>query len=485
MDKNTNKEIDTNSQIYRNVRNDLGDNIDHPKPLESDSEDREIITKNIILKEIRQNKTDTKKNKNNFQKVNDGYFSIIQNKEKPILSQNKVKNEKSIVRINLNEVNKILFKNKIKHREKEENKNNNSDLKAKNNLSKKIQNIFKENNNIIIKPFINNKIKTNINNNNITKENNDKTTIKEKNNNNFTRHKKNLSLNEKEFSNNNMKKISSYKSPNKTNINSENKNININKDLHIKPIYISQNPQKKFFLNQKNKNVNNNNNNKVNSNIDSSKEKNDVKNNILNLNNSNEKMEKKTFSRGGKYNNIQTTYIISTKNKNLKNIIKVNKNPILNNNTRINCKIKKINLNEINKNNSYNLVNKTPKKNYKTINSERGNGNNVFIYDKDKKNNLFNYYQQYSSLIKSDRTHSYNSINNYNFKNNTINNIKYNNIKSKNKKGNLEYINNKSLIYHDAYNNSIDYNRFRYWDNPIYDNYLGADANYPFIYGNY
>ena len=202
MDKNTNKEIDTNSQIYRNVRNDLGDNIDHPKPLESDSEDRENITKNIILKEIRQNKTDTKKNQNNFQKVNDGYFSIIQNKEKPILSQNKVKNEKSIVRINLNEVNKILFKNKIKHREKEENKNNNSDLKAKNNLSKKIQNIFKENNNIIIKPFINNKIKTNINNNNITKENNDKTTIKEKNNNNFTRHKKNLSLNEKEFSNN-------------------------------------------------------------------------------------------------------------------------------------------------------------------------------------------------------------------------------------------------------------------------------------------
>jgi len=248
MDKNTNKEIDTNSQIYRNVRNDLGDNIDHPKPLESDSEDRENITKNIILKEIRQNKTDTKKNQNNFQKVNDGYFSIIQNKEKPILSQNKVKNEKSIVRINLNEVNKILFKNKIKHREKEENKNNNSDLKAKNNLSKKIQNIFKENNNIIIKPFINNKIKTNINNNNnITKENNDKTTNKEKNNNNFTRHKKNLSLNEKEFSNNNMKKIFSYKSPNKTNINSENKNINKIKTFILNPFIYPKILKKNFF----------------------------------------------------------------------------------------------------------------------------------------------------------------------------------------------------------------------------------------------
>lgn len=89
---------------------------------------------------------------------------------------------------------------------------------------------------------------------------------------------------------------------------------------------------KKNLFYQKNKN----NPNITTTDADSSREKNkNIRSQILNLNNSNDRMLKHTYSKGGKYNNIQTTYIISTKKSNSKNVIKVNKNPILNNKSKI------------------------------------------------------------------------------------------------------------------------------------------------------
>ena len=125
-----------NSIIFRNknienpnktLEDDIyDDNLDHPKPLESDFEGRDDLRN--ILQEIKEKKTNRKKiiEKNKVQELNDEYFKIVNDIEKVQISLNNEQRQKKIVRVNLNEVNNIVFKNKFKMIKKEENKSNNN-----------------------------------------------------------------------------------------------------------------------------------------------------------------------------------------------------------------------------------------------------------------------------------------------------------------------------------------------------------------------
>ena len=550
-----------NSIIFRNknienpnktLEDDIyDDNLDHPKPLESDFEGRDDLRN--ILQEIKEKKTNRKKiiEKNKVQEINDEYFKIVNDIEKVQISLNNEQRQKKIVRVNLNEVNNIVFKNKFKMIKKEENKSNNNStikneekqiIKVKNT---KINNPFREkdstiknkinyNNNVklnykqirqnknnsteknnqttsqlikrnIISPVIN-KYTHYINTNSINNNNNKiQNQMKDKDSQYLTSHKQHSSLNEKNFDNYNTIKISEKKSSNmlkpKIKITSD---INtINNRPYLNQIYVSENPKNIYMIHRKNKN----NPNSKTTEVDSSKEKNKLKLNEK------EGILKQTIIKGGKFNNIQTTYIISSKKSNSKGIIKVNKNPILN--YKLNHRIKNLTLNNINNiNNSYNnFLTKTPSKNtndtFNTLNSTRSN---IHICEKNPKKDAFRNYilnteknsnkttkkmfleknkesisQNYS--IPKNRYNNNKYITNYNYKNETnIKNIKYYNLTRSLEHNNIQYYNeNNSTLNYDTYNNTYN-NTFDdnlYWNIPQRNNYQVYDLKSYSKYYNY
>ena len=555
-----------NSVIFRNKKvdnsnnkltDDYDDYLDHPKPLASDFEERDDLRKTLILQEIKENKINSTKlsEKNEVRNLNDEYFKIVNNIGKEQITQNNNQNQKKLVRVNLNEVNNILFKNKFKIRKKDENKNNNSKLSNEEKLIIKVrntnnQNPFREkessnknkinNNNSVkfqykqikqnktnssekniqissysikrnitspiinkCKPFI--KINNN-NNNNVTQI---QYRLKEsKNLTNLTSHKQNSSLNEKNFNNNISNIISekkrSYILTPKAKITSD---VNgVNNRPYLNQIYISENPKNIYLLHRKNKNSSNPSKTEANS----SKEKNiNIKRDIFNSKEA-EGIQKQTYIKGGKFNNIQTTYIISSKKSNLKGIIKVNKNPVLNYKT--NNKIQNLTLNNISNintvNNLYNnYMTQTPSKHDETIglinsarskihicgnnpkkdalqyyvsNTAKNSGKNAkkIILEKNKENLGNN-----SSLSKNGHNNKY--INNYNYKyEKNIKNFKYYNITRSLDMNNIQYYDeNNSAINYGTYNNTIDYNA--YWNIPQGNNYQVYGINsYSRYYNN-
>ena len=524
--------ITKNNIIYRNNRtNDLNkeindDNLDHPKPLVSDFEDREDLSKNLIIEEFIKYESDDKKNeeKKVEKNLNDEYFNNINSFEKGKEPQNKIENEEKFVRVNLNEVNNILFKNKFKKKIKEENKNNTLDSKENKKINIKINNIYKQNpfkeSQTIKKTDFNNynnfKIikKSNYDSNNKNQVNSrlvKKNIIKTKNINNkiniqdskesqnIINHKQKYSLNEKDFKYNNTINISGNKNLQKPKIKITSDLNNTNKRPYINQIYFSGNAQKKYVLYPKNKNLSN----VTSTDADSSKEKNNynTKTEVKRLNQK-EGIQKQTFTNGGVYNNIQTTYIISSKKSTkTKGIIKVNKNPTLN---YKNFKINNIVTNPIsNINNSYNnYLSKTPSKSIDRLNSPRGS--NIHICEQKPKRNPFQYYQlntetnihktkqlllkekhpvlNHNSSVPNNSYNNNSYIKNYNYKNRkNINNIKYNNIKININQNNWQYFNDSTINY-DTYNNTFDN---KYSKVPLENNYLVYNNNAYSRYYNY
>ena len=512
--------ITKNNIIYRNNRtNDLnkdinGDNLDHPNPLISDFEGREDLNKNLIIQEFRKHENNVKKNKE--KNLNDEYFNIINSIEKGKESQNNIKNERNFVRVNLNEVNNILFKNIFKKKIKEVDKNNTLDSKENKKVGVKIHYIYKQNpfkeSEIINKTALNNhnnskKIqKNNYDSNNKTKINyrlikkniikkdniNSNSNIQDsKESQNIINPKQKFSLNEKDFKYNNIIHISGNKNIQKPKIKIISDLNNANKRPYINQIYFSGNAQKKYVLYPKNKNLSN----VTSTDADSSKEKNNynTKTEVKRLNQK-EGIQKQTFSNGGVYNNIQTTYVISSKKSTkTKAIIKVNKNPIMN---YKNFKINNLATNEIsNINNSYdNYLSKTPSKSIDTFKSPRGS--NIHICEQKPKRSPFQYYQlnternihKTKQLLLKDKhpvlSHNIsvpnnisnnNYVKNSNYKNErNIKNIKYDNIKRNINQNNWQYFNDSTINY-DTYNNNTFDNK--YSKVPLGNNYLVYDRN--------
>ena len=537
-----NKKIDKKNKILDDI---YEDNLDHPKPLASDFEERDDLRKTLILQEIKENNINRKKitQNNKVQNLNDEYFKIVNDIEKVQISLNNEKNQKKIVRVNLNEINK----NKFKIKKKEENKNNNSKIKNEEEKliirvrNSKAQNPFKEKDtNFKNKINYNNSVKFNYkqirqNKTNSTEKNNHtssqlikrtitrpiinkyncyKNNTNRSNNNNtiqiqnknkesqyLTSHKQNCSLNDKNFYNYNTIKISEKKSSGmlipKIKITSDINNIN--NRPYLNQIYVSENYKNMYMFHRKNKNCSNS----ITTDADSSKEKNiKIKNDKLKLNEK-EGILKQTVIKGGKFNNIQTTYIISSKkSSDLTGIIKVNKNPILN--YKLNDRIKNLTLNNINNINNY--FTKTPSKiNTETINTLNSPRNNIHICEKNPKKDAFHNYalntaknskkttkkilleknkenisQNYS--IPKNRYNNKNIIN-YNYKNESnLKKIKYYNL-TRSTDNNMQYFDDNSTINYDTYNNTLDYNL--YWNIPQGNNYQVYDLKYYSRYYNY
>lgn len=457
--RNKNGKNIINSADKENIND---DNLDHPQPLISDFEGREEIRKSIIIQEIKKANNNAKKNKNKtkVENINDEYFNNFTKKENKKLNEVKVKNnnDKKILRVHLNEVNNILFKNKFKKKPKETNKyiNQNpfkeSDIKTKNNNK--------------IKMPQKNTISTEPNKNQIS-SNPNKTSNNLKDALYFIKHKPKLTLNEKDFSiNNTFDSSYVYNTTNNSKVNltsAENNNKNLNQ------IYISQNPFNKYYLNFKNKN-NFYINNLTSTDVDSSKEKNIIKKKFF------EKMTKRTYTEGGKYNNLQTTYVTSYKNINNKNIIKVNKNPKMNESNNYNLRNVILN-NYNNTNNSYNnFVTKSQIKNYEKIKSP--NKSNIYICDNSTKKNFFNYYK-YNNTINNTNARIYTSapknryysyLNDSQLKSgkNNIKINKYNYFTGNINQTNLKYLNENNSNY-DLYNNTIVYDKYNNMGRKIYN----------------
>ena len=506
------------------------DDLDHPKPLPSDFEGKEEIKKYLLLQELRENKSYSKIKKEKIQVQNKNnqfhkFGTKLNKKEIAKLTENNDKNSLNIVRVNLKEINNILFKNKLKKKIKEEIKNNNSEINQEKNLRIKVHNLFKQNllkekelNNInrlkidlkpiisdesnekpaptspelnkkiVIKPFIN-KI--------INKTNNNHQKINTKYALYWIKHKQKLSFNENDFQSNNPMNTNSLSTTN-TSINLNNKKAIVNSDIiknnnhsFVKPIYMAHNPIKKIVFYPKNKNCSN----ITTTDAESSKEKNNddnnLRNKILSLYNSNERMSKQTYSKGGKYNNIQTTYIISTRKSTSKNAIKVNKNSNLKNINKIYYIKRYDNLYEVNNiNNSYsNILNKTLTNSNKTINSSREK--NIHIIRKNIETDSFNNSHN-KTVINTNRIRSFLSekrcdcgINKYNNKNdNKIKNIKYNNTTRRFNKVDLKYYNeNTNYFNQDISKNTFDFNRD--WNIQLLSNYETFDSISPTRYYNY
>ena len=373
-DKKQFQKVSKNEVIYINI----GDNktkindeetmdddyIDHPQPLSSDSERREDIRKRQIIQEIKNNNRDNEliKENNKIQNNNCDYFDDINHLNNVLLNQNNNKIEKKIVMVNKKEINKIRIKNKLKNKLKQlENYYNSADNKHK-------QNPFK-NSDIKIKYFNKDKIypkqiikkqilleinKADINENIINQNNISKNKYiihSNRQNQNKTKdfllmikHKPKLTLNERGFSNNIV--LDSFRK--NINIQVNKPIVRLNSDINFKNlnhINIQPSPNKKSILNLKKK---------INLNVtslttdaDSSKEKNNKqKKSLLRLNNNNKNMTKHSITNGGKYNNLQTTYVISSKKLNSNDRIKVNKNIFFNNNEK--NKLRNIILNRTN-----------------------------------------------------------------------------------------------------------------------------------------
>ena len=541
-----------NNIIFRNKKIDNKninldeDNLDHPQPLASDFEGRDDLRKTLILQEIKENNNNFKiiTQNNKEQNLNDEYFKSVNNIEKVQKFQNTEQNQKKIVRVNLNEVNNSLFKNKFKIKKKEENKNNNSKMKNEEKQiikirSSKPQNPFRENDSIVTnKISYNNNAKFNIKQ---IKQN--KTNSPEKYNQTLSKliertitsptiNKNNYYIN-RTNSNNKIQiqnktiesqyltsrgQNSSYHNTTKKSEKKSNdmlipkikitSDINkINNRPYLNQIYVSTNPNNIYMLHHKNKNYINS----MTTDADSSKEKHiKIKNEKLKLNEK-EEILKQTIIKGGKFNNIQTTYIISSKMSNTKGIIKVNKNPILNYKT--NNRIKNLNLNNINNiNNSYNnFLTKTPSKtNTESINTLKSARSNIHICEKNpKKDALHNYIlntarnpnKTIKKMIleknKENLSHNYSIpknryntkyITNYNYKKDTkVNNIKYYTL-TRSTDNNMQYFDNNSTIfnydtYNNTYNNTLDYNLYR--NIPQGNNYQVYDHKSYSRYYNY
>lgn len=412
---------------FHNIKenNDSDDNLDHPQPLKSDFEGNEDVRQTLLLNELRErknkkneNKEKEKKTENNFNNnLHDKYFNLIKNtqidyKDK-INSTNNNRANNKIVRVNLNEINKNKFKKIVK----ESNNNQEPNVKAsfsyrqnplqtnenfnslnitnmrqttkKNtytNINRK--NIKQINKKFIKKPEVNKNSYNNINNqttNNKKSIKNNGLNIKEKNN--ITLNKKqNLNINTREYLNNNTldnikKNPTRCTSSNVISLKNEsmNNSLNITKlknsgpqrpkeSRYINHIYISQN-NKNYRIHQKT-NISN-----VSTKMSS--------NNIINTYDNNEEIKKETFTRGGKFNNIQTTFVVCSRKSESNNILKENINPNLSdNNNNSNYKIRTLTLNQINSFSSFSNINNsnitdTPLKICNSFSSTRGSNNHI------------------------------------------------------------------------------------------------------------
>jgi hypothetical protein len=201
---------------------------------------------------------------------------------------------------------------------------------------------------------------------------------------------------------------------------------------------------------------------------------NNIKNIILTLNNSNRRILKHTYSKGGKFNNIQTTYIISTSKSKSINLNKDEKNTILNRNSKAHYRRRNSPLNEHNKNNNIcdSFGTKTSNRNNETMNSS--NISNIHISEKNSNKNSLKYYQ-YNKLrayFSVQRNKYYDSIYNYDYnaRNNNNNNLTKSIVQTS-----FQLYNENSFYNKDTYNNVLDNNR--YWNLPIYDNYKSSNTN--------
>ena len=469
--------------------------LDHPFPLESDFEVKEDIKKDIIIKEIKEYQIKNKKNK---EKIRDKYIDFINIIKNAKVTQNNNKKEQKAKRINLNQINNILFKNRSKKKIIEENKNNISEVKPGNKLNQKAQNPFKGNKlkkmnylnpKIISKKiisdeykkkstsfFLNKKLNFNhfIKKRVITNTNN-KPQKKDKDVNLKKNHKYTPNLFEKDFPDKKPLNTITQSNDNKraymhsTIIKSCDLSSNNNRSCTIP--YFSRKTQKYYLLSQNNKNSSN----ITATEADSKKElNNNIKNIILTLNNSNRRILKHTYSKGGKFNNIQTTYIISTSKSKSINLNKDEKNTILNRNSKAHYRRRNSPLNEHNKNNNIcdSFGTKTSNRNNETMNSS--NISNIHISEKNSNKNSLKYYQ-YNKLrayFSVQRNKYYDSIYNYDYnaRNNNNNNLTKSIVQTS-----FQLYNENSFYNKDTYNNVLDNNR--YWNLPIYDNYKSSNTN--------
>ena len=243
---------------------------------------------------------------------------------------------------------------------------------------------------------------------------------------------------------------------------------NYNNRSCLIPPYFSRNTQKYYLLSQKNKN----------SSIitatdsDSTKQKNNniIKNVILNLNHSNENVYKHTYSKGGKFNNIQTTYVISTSKSKSINLNRENKNTILNNdNNKAHYRMRNKPLNEYNNtsNNYHSFEIKSSHRNYETMKSL--SRNNIHIFEKNSYKNTLKYYQfnRLRNKLSLPSNKYSNSICNYDY---NARNIKNNNLTKRLDQTSYELYNENKFYNQNIYNNISDNNK--YWNIPVYDNYM-------------
>ena len=206
------------------------------------------------------------------------------------------------------------------------------------------------------------------------------------------------------------RKISENENFNNTIPNEEIKIIQQNKELDINKVGINNIYNKKQELN-KNLNIS-----KIKSNeINNSQTKNYLFNNEFDNQRNNQKYRTKTFERGGKFNNVQTTYVVISKNKN------TNETP----KTNLNHEIIDYNeLNMINPTQSANKLtfskfyrkNNIPEKYSNNLQFQRINENDQGIYqglNKKYNNNTMNHYYNNKEIIFNNNSFDNNYRNNF------------------------------------------------------------------------
>ena len=248
---------------------------------------------------------------------------------------------------------------------------------------------------------------------------------------------------------------------------------NFNNKIPNKEIKILQ-KYKESDMNKKGINSNNNKKSELNDNLNISKKKSNEINNFqkyylfnneLDNQRNYQKYRTKTFERGGKFNNVQTTYVVISKNKNIKETPKEN----------LNHEFKDYNeLNMINPTQSANKLtfskfyrkSDIPQRYSNNLQFQRINENDQGIYDNKKYNNkTMNHYYNNKNII----------FNNNSFDNNYRNNIE----SSINEKG--VYTDKKSRNYI-SFNNSSNNNNCQIQNQIFeYDYYFNNDNN---LYNN-
>ena len=493
----------------KKICNELEDNLDHPQPLISDIEGSDDIRESLLLNELRTNKKNKKKEnekeKNSNNILHQKYFNFI--KKTVINSNNNNNDNNKEIRVNLNEIN---INNKLKKKLKEVKKDNEPNINAhlsynqnpfrlQDNLNKKNTKQVSKKNNVnkinekkvselckrIKKPTIKkndyNKINNQITNNKTSKANNSKE------NNYFILSKEKLNINDKNINQNS----EIYASINTLATQNENENI-LNKPIQktitdfnntetspqINQIFVSQNSLN-YKIHPKNKKISNVSNKTTSDEEFCQKRCSTLTNSTENI----EGIKRETFSRGGKFNNIQTTFVIFSK-KSSNNIQRQSGN--LNSNLVSNLKTKSLTLKQMKSlsNLKSNAIN-TPlhmNNNLSTI-----SGTNIHICEnKPSKNSILN--KNYNnkkikySLLKekpSNLPHNSNiSYQNLIYNNNYYYNNTYNirNIKLKN--SGMIFDNNYPQYFNTTNSQVYNENAFHYilYDNrnssiPYKDNY--------------